>query len=112
MALVGVHALDLQSVDYPKVLQEYHPLFKDFNSEDAAVRKAARARLGLVDETLASMLDGLKSERAAVSSVGCIGLGSVFVHEFGVFTKCIIIVRISFCVKACTALLYCVLLLF
>lgn len=90
MALVGVNVLNLQSVDDPETLREDHPLLKDFNSQDAALRMAARARLGLVDETLASMLDGSKSERAAVSPVGLqhIVLGIIFVHEFA-FLACV-----------------------
>lgn len=54
-------------MDSPEELVWRHSLFKDLVAEDTAVHPEARARLGTVDEILASMVDGTKSDRAAVS---------------------------------------------
>ena len=66
LALLGIEALDLQSVDCPEELAAHHALFRDFNVDDPSARQVARDRLGAVNEVLASMVDPSKSERSAV----------------------------------------------
>ncbi|CAN0012570.1 unnamed protein product, partial [Hapterophycus canaliculatus] len=67
LALVGIEALDLQSVDSPEDLVERHALLRDFNNHnDPAAMQVARERLGFVNEVVASMMDSHKSERRAV----------------------------------------------
>ncbi|CAN0360309.1 unnamed protein product, partial [Laminaria digitata] len=66
LALLGVEALDLQSVDCPEDLVVHHALFREYNVDDPSARQAARDRLGAVNEVLASMVDATKSERSAV----------------------------------------------
>lgn len=66
-------------MDSPDELCLRHSLLKDLAAEgpedDAAMeaRQAARERLGLVDEILASMVDADKSERAAVREMSKMG---------------------------------------
>lgn len=69
LALLGIEALELQSVDSPQALEEQHPLLRDYVSRDTRVAKAVRDRLAAVDEVLTSMVDGRKSERAEVGAV-------------------------------------------
>lgn len=66
LALLGIEALDLQKVDSPSELVCHHALLRDFNADDASVRQAVRERLGVVNETIAAMMDSHKSERRAV----------------------------------------------
>lgn len=66
LALLGIEALDLQKVDSPNEMVLHHALLRDFNADDASVRQTARERLGVVNETIAAMMDSHKSERRAV----------------------------------------------
>ena len=79
LALLGIEALDLQSVDSPQDLVEHHVLLRGYSDGDPSLRQAARERLRAVNDTVLAMMDTTKSERRAVSAlrVGYIRYASV-----------------------------------